>query len=205
MRIAKEDSAKLRQSSSATRAKPVQGSRSNASISPLSSRLLVLRDDKLQLLIQSQVHRRFNRAQITRRNTTIKAPEPFMSNNLRQTVQAILIPPRHQLARAILPRPIQLQSRLDKPYRIRARGREHARGAGRKHVSQHGALVADPVFRNEPLDVSVGVEFDCAGGHDADEVRAQAAEHAVPAFGAVDKGEDAEGFAELEDGSRGSG
>lgn len=204
VRIANKNGAEFRQTGSAACAKPVHGTRRSAIITPGSGSFVVFRHDKLQLLVERQVHRRLHGAQVTRRNASVETPESFFPDNLRETIQTILVSPLHQRTLGIRPRPVQLQPRFHEPDRIRAGGREHARGTSREHMAQHCVLVADPLLRNEAFDVSVGVEFDRAGGDDAYEVRTESAEHPAPSFGAVDEGKDVEGFAELEDGSRGT-
>lgn len=140
---------------------------------------------RLQSFIQNQMQRRLDRPEVTRAQSTIQPPNALMSQHLSHTIDAVPVPPFWRLAAGGL-RPVELQSCLDEPDRVRGRRRCYPRENSGLRVYQCGILPAVQPARPQSFAIPVHVEFNRCRRYYPRQTGSQPAEKRRPAFYPVD-------------------
>ena len=138
--------------------------------------------NRLQSFIQNQVQRRLDRTEVTCAQSTIQSANAFVPQHLSHTIDAVPVPSFWRLATAGGLRPVELQSSLDEPDRVRGRRRCYPRGNGSLCVNQCCILPEIQPTRSQSFAIPVYVELDRSCRYHACQTRTKTPEKRRPSF-----------------------
>ncbi len=162
--------------------------------------LLLPRKTQLHLLIENPLQWTLGDTQIARAQATIKPFDSFMTKYLPGTIKTVPISFGGHQTGFLCTWLVELQARLDEPDRICSCAYDHSCSGGRKKVYPRRflSIVHSPWYK--AFAVPICIKLDRARRDDAGQGRAKAFEESPPAFNAMDREQNLEGFAEADQG-----